>query len=321
MKKLFENWRKYLTEENTDDTWYHTTHEITADAVEEQGIYTDHGGFVGGFTLGDHWADEIYEMRPVYLTKELGKSSTRPYDGVVFEVNVGDDILLPDLPSLADEPGANLELGDGEYDEYDEERDEFQRGPHVWWSDRDEVPEPLRTYMNNAGWGSPYYDEDYNDVYFKELVDGYNKDLKQAVINTTRTAVSTRGYTPDEIRRIGPVKAEDPDSDADDAEDANSSNNASSSNESPTKKRDLPGQFGIDLDDASRLLQRALASAEAYYPRLDALQQLGWYQRSDFLSVLGSRGCFRLRLAVHRPGTFYEIPDPLKTARHSKKQF
>ncbi len=78
MKLLFENWRKYLTEENTGDIWYHTTHEITADAVEEEGIYTDHGGFVGGFTLGDHWADEIYEMRPVYLTKESGKSSTRP---------------------------------------------------------------------------------------------------------------------------------------------------------------------------------------------------------------------------------------------------
>jgi len=216
MQKLFENWRKYVLKESNDNTWYHTTHETTADAVEEEGIHADHGGFVGGFTLGDHWADEIYEMRPVYLTKESGKSSTRPYDGVVFEVNIGDDILLPDLPSLADEEGANLELGGGEYDEYDEERDELQRGPHVWWSDRDEVPEPLRTYMNNAGWGSPYYDEYYNDVYFKELVYGYNEDLKQAVINTTRTAVSTRGYTPDEIRRIGPVQAEDPDSDADD---------------------------------------------------------------------------------------------------------
>ena len=61
MKKLFENWRKYLVE-GQDSTWYHTTHETTADAVEEGGIYTDHGGFVGGFTLGDHWADEIYGM-------------------------------------------------------------------------------------------------------------------------------------------------------------------------------------------------------------------------------------------------------------------
>jgi hypothetical protein len=227
MQKLFENWRKYLTEDDAGDTWHHTTHETTADAVEEEGIYTDHGGFVGGFTLGDHWADEIYRMRPVYLSKESGKSSTRPYDGVVFEVNIGDDTLLPDLPSLADEEGANLELGGGEYDEYeeDEERDELQRGPHVWWSDRDEVPEPLRTYMNNAGWGSPYHDEDYNDVYFRELVDGYNKDLKQAVINTTRTAVSTRGYTPDEIRRVGPTEIEDPDSDADDAEELRNLNN------------------------------------------------------------------------------------------------
>jgi len=220
MKLLFENWRKYLTEENIGDTWYHTTHEITADAVEEEGIYTDHGGFVGGFTLGDHWADEIYEMRPVYLTKESGKSSTRPYDGVVFEVNVGDDILLPDLPSLADEEGANLELGDGEYDEYDEERDEFQRGPHVWWSDRDEVPEPLQTYMNNAGWGSPYQDDTYNDVYFEELADPVRPRtaLQQAVIDTTGTAVSLQGYGSDEIRRVGPVQAEDPDSDADDSE-------------------------------------------------------------------------------------------------------
>ena len=72
--------------------------------------------------------------------------------------------------------------------------------------------------MNNAGWGSPYHDEDYNDVYFKDLVHGYNKDLQQAVINTTRTAVSLRGYTPDEIRRVGPIQAEDPDSNADDAE-------------------------------------------------------------------------------------------------------
>ena len=206
MKLLFENWRKYLTEENTGDIWYHTTHEITADAVEEEGIYTDHGGFVGGFTLGDHWADEIYGMRPVYLSKEPNKSTTREYEGVAFEVDVGDDLLLPDLPSLEDHE-ANRE------------------DDHFWWSDRDEVPEPLQTYMNNAGWGSPYQDDTYNDVYFRELVDGYNKDLKQAVINTTRTAVSKRGYTPDEIRRVGPVQAEDPDSDADDAEELRNLNN------------------------------------------------------------------------------------------------
>ena len=130
MKLLFENWRKYLTEDNSGDTWYHTTHETTADAVEEEGIYTDHGGFVGGFTLGGHWADEIYGMRPVYLSKEPNKSATREYEGVAFEVDIGDDLLLPDLPSL-------------------EDHDANKEDDHFWWSDRDEVPEPLQTYMNN----------------------------------------------------------------------------------------------------------------------------------------------------------------------------
>ena len=204
MKKLFENWRKYLVE-GQDSTWYHTTHEITADAVEEQGIYTDHGGFVGGFTLGDHWADEIYGMRPVYLSKEPGKSTTREYDGVVFEVNIGDDMIFPDIPSLEDHD-ANVE------------------DDHVWWSDREEVPEPLQTFMNNAGWGSPYEDEYYNDVKFEDLLDPIQprSPLQQAVIDTTGTAVSLRGCGPEDIKRLGAVSADDPDSDADDADELRS---------------------------------------------------------------------------------------------------
>ena len=43
MQKLFENWRKYVLKESNENIWYHTTHEITADGVEEEGIYTDHG--------------------------------------------------------------------------------------------------------------------------------------------------------------------------------------------------------------------------------------------------------------------------------------
>jgi hypothetical protein len=42
--------------------------------------------------------------------------------------------------------------------------------------------------------------------------------LQQAVIDTTGTAVSLRGYGPDEIRRVGPVETEDPDTNEDDAE-------------------------------------------------------------------------------------------------------
>ena len=30
------------------------------------------------------------------------KSTTREYEGVAFEVDIGDDLLLPDLPSLED---------------------------------------------------------------------------------------------------------------------------------------------------------------------------------------------------------------------------
>ena len=139
MKLLLEHWRNYVLKESTGAIWYHTTHETTADSVEEEGIYTDHGGYVGGFTLGVHWADEIYGMRPVYLSKEPNKSTTREYDGTTFEVNVGNDMIFPDIPSLEDHD-ANVE------------------DDHVWWPDRDEVPEPLQTYMNNAGWGSPYDD-------------------------------------------------------------------------------------------------------------------------------------------------------------------
>jgi len=169
----------------SDNAWYHTTHESTADSVEEEGIHADHGGFVGGFTLGGHWADEIYGMRPVYLSKEPNKSATREYEGTSFEINIGDDLLLPDLPSL-------------------EDFDANKEDDHFWWSDRDEVPEPLQTYMNNAGWGSPYQDDTYNDVYFEELVDVVRPRtaLQQAVIDTTGTAVSLRGYTPDEIKRV-----------------------------------------------------------------------------------------------------------------------
>jgi hypothetical protein len=199
MQKLFENWRKYVLKESNENTWYHTTHETTADAVEEEGIHTDHGGYVGGFTLGDHWADEEYGMRPVYLSKEPNKSATREYEGVSFEIDVGDDLLLPDLPSLED---------------YDANKE----NDHFWWSERDEVPEPLKTYMDNAGWGSPFKDDYYNDVYFEELVDVIRPRtaLQQAVIDTTGTAVSLRGYGPDEIRRVGPIEVEDPDDDTDD---------------------------------------------------------------------------------------------------------
>jgi hypothetical protein len=208
MNFLFENWRKYLTEDDSESIWYHTTHETTADNVEEEGLYTDHGGFVGGFTLGDHWADEIYEMRPIYLSKEPNKSTTREYEGVAFEVDVSGDLLLPDIPSL-------------------EDHDANREDDHFWWSDRDEVPEPLQTYMNNAGWGSPYQDDTYNDVYFEELANPVRPRtaLQQAVIDTTGTAVSLRGYGPDEIVRMGSIEIKDPDSDSDDAEELRNLNN------------------------------------------------------------------------------------------------
>ena len=46
--------------------------------------------------------------------------------------------------------------------------------------------------------------------------------LQQAVIDTTGTAVSLRGYSPEDIKRLGAVSADDPDSDADDADELRS---------------------------------------------------------------------------------------------------
>jgi hypothetical protein len=118
MKKLMENFRKFLNER----IMYHSTSPENAKAILSQGLEV---GRESSHTQAGAWADEHYGTRPIYLSAEQGK-----YEGVPLTVNTAGMTLLSDLPTLVDY-GANVE-------------EEI-----LWWNEGEE-PEALEPYLDNG---------------------------------------------------------------------------------------------------------------------------------------------------------------------------
>ena len=176
MKLLFENWKRYLNEDGRT-IFYHSTPPWQADVIEANGLKTNSKGI--GFTVAGNWADEIYGMRPIYLSAEPGKGGGREYEGATLEVDVTGLELYPDLPTLVDY-GANLE----------------EDGSGMWW-DYDEVPSEMQVSYAN---GAPILDPDGYIEYDMLLWPG--DAAAKAAINLTDTVAVLQDIPPDRIKRI-----------------------------------------------------------------------------------------------------------------------
>jgi hypothetical protein len=93
---------------------YHVTTLENAEKILEEGLKI---GKVGGFTVGGEWADDIYGVRPVYLSASPLSFDPLPDDQVRLEVDVGGLDLAADLPHLVD------------YGAYVDDRG-------LWWEDK-----------------------------------------------------------------------------------------------------------------------------------------------------------------------------------------
>ena len=113
----------------------------------------------GGYTKAGVWADEYYGTHPVYLAIQQGLYSQLARQlGLEFEVEVDQNTLVADLPSLVD-TGAYIE-GGGMYWEYDD------------------VPSAMKPVVDGDGW-----------IAFKELLRP-GSVAANAAIDTTGTAAS-----------------------------------------------------------------------------------------------------------------------------------
>lgn len=146
-------------------------HQTTAERLER--ILAE-GLLVGSereLTDAGGWADEVYGVRPVYLSEACGWLKPACPEQPVLEIDVSGLVLAADLPSLVAEHGAYLdESGDG-----------------MWWEDG-ALPDELVMFAD------PLTDI----VSFGDLLAG----AASAAIEVTGTAVSLVSVEPARIRRV-----------------------------------------------------------------------------------------------------------------------
>ena len=144
---------------------YHSTTQAGREGILRDGLKTGQSvtsfrrNDDGGYTKAGEWADEYYGTRPVYLAMQQGLYSQLARQlGLEFEVEVDQNTLVADLPSLVD-TGAYI-TEDGMYWEYDD------------------VPSAMKPVADGDGW-----------IAFEELLQPGSIAAK-AAINTTGTAAS-----------------------------------------------------------------------------------------------------------------------------------
>ena len=79
---------------------YHATLQPkNAESIEANGLLVGaHDN--AGFSMESNWADDFYCERPAYLSMSPNLGGGRRYPGIVFEVDVSEMDLDPDLPTL-----------------------------------------------------------------------------------------------------------------------------------------------------------------------------------------------------------------------------
>ena len=125
----------------------------------------------GGYAKAGGWADEYYGTHPVYLAIQQGLYSQLARQlGLEFEVEVDQNMLVADLPSLVD-TGAYIE-SDGVYWEYDD------------------VPSAMKPVTDGDGW-----------IAFEELLRP-GSVAANAAINTTGTAASLNDIPQERVAQL-----------------------------------------------------------------------------------------------------------------------
>jgi hypothetical protein len=165
MKLLLENWKKFLNEQKM----YHSTLQPrNAESIETNGLRV--GSEEVGFSLGSNWANDVYGVRPVYLSMKPSEGGGRRYEGITFVVDISGLTVYPDLPTLVDY-GAYVDES-GMYWEYGE------------------VPPEMEGVVDGDG-----------SVSFDELLTP-NSPAANAAIELTDTAVSLENIGPEKLRKI-----------------------------------------------------------------------------------------------------------------------
>lgn len=104
---------------------YHSTNPKNVANIQNDGLKINQAS---AHTKAGEWADEIYGMRPVYVSTQPGT-----YQGTALEIDGDDLILVADLPGLVD-VGANIS----------DNNDGF------WWEEGNEPAELLK-YLDEDG--------------------------------------------------------------------------------------------------------------------------------------------------------------------------
>jgi hypothetical protein len=182
MKLLFENWRTFLEKTDKKDnpgatnmgrkTWFHLTTSDRAESIEEEGLKVNQETCLT--TKTGQWANEYYEMCPIFLSLEpyIKREELTRWDleeAVVYEVDIADAPLVADLQSLVDK-GANVD----------------QDLKMLWWKEDDE-PDALKEFLVDGA------------IEIFRLL--YDQDVIDAANHVTKTAAIVKNIPPEQISR------------------------------------------------------------------------------------------------------------------------
>jgi len=128
---------------------YHATSHAAAERILDNGLRV---GQPNNLTMGGVWADEIYGIRPIYLSMQPGY-----YSGdIILEIDLSRIDYVADLPSLVDAGAIVAESG-------------------IYWEDH--TPRPFIGLSDNG------------EFYLDDLLDPGNVMVDTAILVTDTLAV------------------------------------------------------------------------------------------------------------------------------------
>ena len=92
----------------SSNIWFHSAPTNFRQAILQNGLLVNQGS---NFTQEGAWADDIYGLRPIYVSISPGESKFTSFSGSdydIWQVNVDGLMLVADLPSMVD-AGAYVE--------------------------------------------------------------------------------------------------------------------------------------------------------------------------------------------------------------------
>tara|TARA_Y100000592_G_C5379088_1_gene272479 strand:- start:45 stop:614 length:570 start_codon:yes stop_codon:yes gene_type:complete len=151
---------KELKDAAREQLMYHSTDPKNVDSIQKDGLLV---GRESAQTLAGDWADDFYDERPIYLSKEKGK-----YPGTPLAVETSGLDLVADLPSLVD-------------------TDAYVKEEGMYW-DKGSEPDQMINIVDEDGM-----------VYFDDLLSP-GSDAAKAAIEVTGTAAVLKNIPPNRIQ-------------------------------------------------------------------------------------------------------------------------